>query len=189
MAGLAASPRLPGARAKSSGHPAAAAARVPLTTNRLELLDGNGAGGLNITALARALPWPGPSRSGALDYIAIDVPTRAAAPEFDTARSSLWPRLSQRGSAATSSSRWRRGQPASPGDYLRQPCHHSQFHPALPCNTKKCSLLPSVGRAPSKLLKPLRKLTGNGSALPAISENLPANRKLQGEPAARPFRF
>jgi hypothetical protein len=38
-------------------------------------------------------------------------------------------------------------------------------------------------------LTPLRNLSANGSALPAISENLPANRKLQGEPAARPFCF
>jgi hypothetical protein len=33
-------------------------------------------------------------------------------------------------------------------------------------------------------------LTGKGSILPAISENHPANRKLQGDPPQRrPFRF
>jgi hypothetical protein len=27
------------------------------------------------------------------------------------------------------------------GICANQPCYHSQFHPALPCNTEKCSLL------------------------------------------------
>ena len=70
---------------------------------------------------------------------------------------------------------------------------------ALPCNTKNapCSVpaLPknppcSLDRgSPSKILKPLENLATIGLALPAISENLPANRKLQGDSPARPFRF
>jgi hypothetical protein len=64
------------------------------------------------------------------------------------------------------------------------PCSSLQYQkmlPALPCNTKECSLLFSSGELLLKILKLLGNLQAAGSALPAISENIPANRKLQGK--------
>src|SRR4029453_8302549 len=67
---------------------------------------------------------------------------------------------------------------------LRQPCYHY----AIP----RCSSLQRPKNAPCSLsreapynaLTPLRNLKDSPSTLPAISENLAANRKLQGELAA-----
>src|SRR2546430_1983139 len=52
---------------------------------------------------------------------------------------------------------------------LRQPCYHSQFHPAPPCNSEKCSLLLGLGKPSSKLLNLFGIFTDHASALPAIS--------------------
>ena len=79
MAGLA----LRHARARKQGRAArpAAGARLRFShhTSSRASLEGDGAGGPTIMALARALPWSGP----AFRCIAIDVPTPAAAPGFD----------------------------------------------------------------------------------------------------------
>jgi hypothetical protein len=57
--------------------------------------------------------------------------------------------------------------------------------PAIPKNAP-CSL--SSGESYQDI-ETIGKLNSDTSALPAISENHPANRKLQGEPSPRPFRF
>jgi hypothetical protein len=57
--------------------------------------------------------------------------------------------------------------------------------PAIPKNAP-CSL--GQGELLQRL-EIIMELEKNGSALPAISENHPANHKLQGDPPARPFRF
>ena len=58
---------------------------------------------------------------------------------------------------------------ASKLEILRQPCYHSQFHPAPPCNSEKCSLLLGLGNPSFKPLRLLGNFTGHGSVLPAIS--------------------
>src|SRR5712691_165743 len=72
------------------------------------------------------------------------------------------------------------------------PANHSQFHAALPkrlpapsLHGQKSSLLLKFGSSSSKILNTLEKLAAIESALPAIFENHPANRKLQGEPPAK----
>jgi hypothetical protein len=73
---------------------------------------------------------------------------------------------------------------------LRQPCQHSQFLAAPPCNFPKSSLQhPQSLPAPCgrenffQAIETIRRFTGEiGLALPAFCENLPANRKLQGDP-------
>jgi hypothetical protein len=73
---------------------------------------------------------------------------------------------------------------------LRQPCQHSQFLAAPPCNFPKSSLQhPQSLPAPCgrenffQVIETIRRFTGEiGLALPAFCENLPANRKLQGDP-------
>jgi hypothetical protein len=78
---------------------------------------------------------------------------------------------------------------ASPVDHidakrnLCQPCHHSRFHAALPCNTQRMLPAPQIVENNLQPLKIIRNMAGMGSALPAILENHPANRKLQGKPA------
>jgi hypothetical protein len=64
---------------------------------------------------------------------------------------------------------------------LRQPCHHSQFHAALPCNPQKCSLLPLCREHSLQHIETIGKVGRQQEPSPCNFGKLPCKSPIAGK--------